>query len=287
MSVSVISLNNGRLQDGPLPSDEYNRLPHVDDMRDVASQNAKAHAILLGMIAAEGLADKFSLHLIHKHFDVPVGRVMVYETIKGKDHSDFVLCSPRVPEKYPNMRGLYFKAVAGGNMVAYEYTTEPGADLSTHSDFVERFAEKSLELGAQDVFALTAIPICAPNRLLTEFEMANVLSTISLSDASWLPGYKRGNATPTDWNASEDYAKYADGSVPGIIQLQCIKEKDDCHYQFDCSTTRSGRHIGHAGDPFSGETPQEIVHSINGEPLQEGTEGFAVVTHALQLIEAA
>jgi hypothetical protein len=26
--------------------------------------------------------------------------------------------------KCPNLRGLYFKAVAGGNMVAYEFTTD-------------------------------------------------------------------------------------------------------------------------------------------------------------------
>lgn len=110
MSLPFSTLNNRRLHEGPLPSAEYDKLPYIDNMADAAAKNPKARAILLGIIAAHGLSDKFSIHLVHKHFDLPEERVMVYETVSGKSHGYFLICSPRIPQKTPNMRGLYFKA---------------------------------------------------------------------------------------------------------------------------------------------------------------------------------
>ncbi|KAI1403313.1 hypothetical protein F4819DRAFT_231133 [Hypoxylon fuscum] len=284
MSLPLNPLNNGRLHEGPLPSAEYNKLPHIDNMADAAANNSKAHAILLGVIAAHGLADKFSIHLVHKHFDLSEGRVMVYETVQRGSHEDFILCSPRIPQKTPNMRGLYFKAALDGTMVAYEFTTDPGIDLSTHEDFVAMFATAVIELGVQDIFALTALSICPTNKVFTEFELGQVGSTVLVSDASWLPPQDVKTATTTDWLATADYAQYADGSVPGIIQLKCTSTRSGAHYNVTCSTTRNGSHLGHARDPFSGQPPQDNVLNINGEVLQEGTEGHAIVSQALQMI---
>ncbi|KAH9890721.1 hypothetical protein F4778DRAFT_773013 [Xylariomycetidae sp. FL2044] len=267
MSSPINSLNNARLHETPLPSAEYNKLPHIDDMREAAANHAKAHAILLGIIYAHGLAGTFSLHLVHKHFDIPEGRIMVYETIKSKDHGDFVLCSPRIPQKMPNARGLYFKATPGGSMAAYEFTTERGADLSANVDFVAEFSSAVLDLGVQDVFALTALSICPQDQVLNEFEMGHVLSTVMVSDASWLPSKDIAESTSTDWVATSDYEKYADGSVPGIIQLKCLETRSNGHYNVTCSRTRNGGHLGHAPDPFSGETPMDTVFTINDEVL--------------------
>ncbi|KAF1828992.1 hypothetical protein BDW02DRAFT_455516, partial [Decorospora gaudefroyi] len=178
-------LNNVNLDETPLPASSYNELPHIDDMKDTASKHARAHAQLLGLIASHGLAQQFSIHLIHKHFDIPEGRVMVYETVRGPNHPDFVLCSSRKPEKVENLRGLYFRALSGGKMAAYEYTTESGEDMSEHADFVAKFAQTVLALGVQDVFALTAKKF--HSGVLTEFEMSDVISTILVSNPTWLP----------------------------------------------------------------------------------------------------
>lgn len=212
---------------------------------------------------------------------------MVYETVSGKSHGDFLLCNPRIPQKTPNMRGLYFKAALDGTMIAYEFTTNPGMDLSTHEDFVATFAAAVLDLGAQDIFALTALSICPKDKVFTEFELGQVRSTVLVSDASWLPARDVETSTTTDWLATADYAQYADGSVPGIIQLKCTTTRSGSHYNVTCSTTRNGTHLGHAPDPFAGQPPQESVLHINGEVLPEGTEGHAIVSHALQLIAVA
>lgn len=47
---------------------------------------------------------------------------MVYETVRGPNHPDFVLCSPRDPVKVANLRGLYYRVFPGDKMAAYEYT---------------------------------------------------------------------------------------------------------------------------------------------------------------------
>lgn len=210
---------------------------------------------------------------------------MVYEKVEGMAHSDFVLCSPRDPRNMPHARGLYFKAAPGGSMVAYEFTTEPGADLSAHEGFVAEFASAALEHGVQDVFALTALSVCPKDKVLTEFEMGQSLSTILVSNANWLPTQGIASSTSTDWAATTDYAKYADGSVPGVIQLKCTVTRSSGHYNVTCSTTRRGSHLGHAPDPFPGETPMDSILSINGEALQEGTEPHAIISRAIQLVE--
>jgi len=198
-------------------------------MHTAAAENAEAHAILLGMIYVHGLADQLSLHLVHKHFDLLEGRVMVYETFEGRHHPGFVLSSPRVPAKCNNLRGLYFQARPLGKMVAYKYTTAPGVDLSGHVHFVAKFAKMVIQLGAENVFALS-VKVPAQG-LFTEFELPDSGSTILVRGApTWL--LEEGTqSTSTDWMATQHYSKYASGpgSVPGIVQLSC-------------STTRSGKH---------------------------------------------
>lgn len=105
--------------------------------------------------------------------------------------------------------------------------------------------------------------------------------------AAYLPrGQDVNTVTSTDWIATADYAKYADGSVPGIVQLECSVTRSGGHYNVTCSRTRHGSHLGHAPDPFAGQQPQDTVHTINGEILREGSEPFAIVSHALEMADA-
>ena len=69
----------------PLPSAVYNSLPHIDDMKSAGLMHRKAMNALLGVITAHSVHDTFSIHLVHKHFDIPGGHVMAYETIHGNN----------------------------------------------------------------------------------------------------------------------------------------------------------------------------------------------------------
>ena len=170
-------------------------------------------------------------------------------------------------------------------MVAYEFTTDPGADLPAHEGFVAAFSKAALEMGVQDIFALTALSICPQNTVLTEFELAQALSTILVSNASWLPDADVATSTTTDWIADDTYTQYADGSVPGIIQLKCTETRSQSHYNVTCSTTRQGTHLGHAPNPFP-DAPMDSVLNINGVPLTEGTEPHSIISLALKMVEA-
>ncbi|KAL4903324.1 hypothetical protein BDW74DRAFT_179743 [Aspergillus multicolor] len=197
METSRFSIRNAYLNEVPLPATEYNRLLHIDDMSTAAAANANAHAILLGIIASHGLEDIFSLHLVPSISTSP-------------------MAVPRTPGRYPNLRGLYFKACADGRtMTAYEYTTEPGADLSAHEDFVKKFASMTIKLGVEDIFALTAHSLCPENSTLTEFEVVHILSTILVAGATLLPAQDIVASTSKDWTPTPDYIEYAGGDAPG------------------------------------------------------------------------
>jgi hypothetical protein len=274
-------LKNVNLGEAPLSATQYNKLPHIDSMRDAAAKNVVAHAQLLGLIALHGLSEHFSIHLIHKHFDISEGLVMVYEAIKGPNHPEFVLCNPRKPNDYANLRGLYFRASPGGKMFAYEYTTEPGKDLSAHADFVSTFARAVLYLGVQDVFALTAKKL--HQDVLTEFEMSDLLSTVLVHNPTWLAqDLEPGQSTTTDWIATPGYSAYANGpnpTVPGIIGLKCLKTRSDRHINVTCSTTRSGTHYGQKSAYGS-----ELL--LDGQPLPKDSEAYTIISHAREIVSA-
>lgn len=275
MASYISGANNANIDESPLLASLYNKLPHIDDMRDIAAKHAHAHAALLGLIYSHGLAEHLSIHLVHKHFDIPDSRVMVYETVEGRNHPGFVLSSPRIPSHCTGLRGLYFQARPDGKMAAYEYTTAPGVDLSTYAEFVAKFARMALDLDVENVFALTVAAL--GDGLLTEFEMADHSARILVKDKpTWLP-QGEAQSTSTDWIATADYAPYADGvgGVPGIVQLKCLQVRSDGHYNVTCSSTRSGSH-------YQGDAD----FMLGGEPVPLDSEPYFIISQAMQMIEA-
>ncbi len=176
--MSCSALSNAKLDESPLSSEAYNSLPDIDAMTRAGDEHQAARASLLALINAHGAGDKFSVHLVHKHFEVPDGRVMVYEPVKGQGHPDFLLCSSRDPLSFApgSLRGLYFRARHDGTMAAYEYTTEAGPDLSGYEHFVLEFARRCIDPGVENIFALSARQ--ATPKPLSEFEFSAAKATI-------------------------------------------------------------------------------------------------------------
>ena len=278
MHPSGNSLNNANLDEAPLIAALYNELPHIDDMRDAATKHAKAHTQLLGLIASHGLSQHFSIHLIHKHFNIPDDRVMVYETVRGSTHPGFVLCSPRPSSTVRDLRGLYFRASEGGKMTAYEYTTELGDDLSAHADFVSKFAGVVLDLGVQNIFALTAGKL--PGDVLTEFEISDLLSTVLVSNCTWLPSDSQ-HSTRTDWMAPPDFSSsvnMAGDRVPGIVSLKCIRERAGKHRTV---TKKKGE-----ASPSQSKTAMADELFLDGQRLDKGSEAYRIICQASAHVEA-
>jgi hypothetical protein len=132
----------------------------------------------------------------------------------------------------------------------------------------------------EDVFALTAVSIRPPDVAVpTEFEMAQVLSTVLVADAGWLAASgAESESVPTDWCATPEYAQFAGGSVQGIVQLRCITTRSGQHWNVICGMTREWRHYQQRNS--SGDS----AIRVNGNIVEKGTEPYAVITHALQLV---
>lgn len=171
-------------------------------------------------------------------------------------------------------------------MAVYEFTIALSVNLVDYTDLVKEFSDTAIRLGVQNIFALTAVSVCPKDKVLTEFEMAHVLSTVLVSDASWLPQDEIVTSTTTDWLATPDYAQYGDGDVPGIIQLKCLQTRSNRHVNVTCSQTRNGTHIGHAPGPDANMPPTEGTIYIDGLAVAKGSEGDMIITSALEIINS-
>ncbi|KFX94061.1 hypothetical protein V490_04540 [Pseudogymnoascus sp. VKM F-3557] len=291
------------LDESPLSAERYNSLPHIDDNKDVATMHESGRNKLLGLISSHKLEGVFSVHLVHKHFDLPENRVMVYEMIKGSaGNPDFQISCPRDPSTCENLHGVYFTAATGGRMVAYEYTTDPLVDISSHNDFFRQFSNLVMELGLQNVYALTLKYLKGPS-LMHEFEMPDLGSTVLVPDSSWIPGAE--GSVSTDWGFSTATGDFSDAAV----RSRCTVTRSNKHYEITkyepddseagdglgggivsltrCTETRSGKHHErpkrHA-EGADGAKSDRLM--INGELLLPGSTVFGIVTHARQLISA-
>lgn len=228
---------------------------------------------------------------------------MVYEMIKGsKDYPEFQISSPRIPSSCENLHGVYFRADTGGRMVAYEYTTDPLVDISGYNEFFRQFSNLVMELGLQDVYALTSKYVEGPP-LLHEFEMPDLGSTVLVPDASWIPGAE--SSVSTDWGVSTISLDFNNA----VVLTRCTVTRSNKHHEVTkyepddsstndasgggiitltrCTETRSGKHHERPKRHVKGmeESGSEAL-MINGELLLPGSAVFSVVSHARQLISA-
>ena len=214
---------------------------------------------------------------------------MVYETVRGPNHPDYMLCSPQNPEKYNNIQGLYYQVCLDGTMAAYEYTTDSIQDISKYSEFVAEFAVAVLRLGVKDVFALTAKQ--PETKRFSEFELSDLCSTILVANPSWLPN-TAGNSTSTDWISSASIGPHIrndERKKDGIITLtDCTKTTSGGHYNFTCSKTRDGTHYQQkpaTWEDNGGKVQEQLF--LDGELVPVDSEPFIIINSARKIIECS
>ncbi|KAI0563683.1 hypothetical protein FGB62_36g122 [Gracilaria domingensis] len=223
------------LENGFFPSTEYNLLPHIDELSEYVVQKSKALRNLLSLIETSGLQSVFSVHLVHKHFDVSPGHIMVYETVKLTNAVEVQICRPRLPEKVADINGVYYKAHKNGKMASYEFTTDAVVDISPYEKFVEAFHAALVRLEVVDIFALTVRRLADVPQLY-EFEVPQYRSTVLVSDRNWFRNAVSSQIT--DWGARSLQAESCDY----IIKVGCIVTRSGKHHGQYCLRTRSGKH---------------------------------------------
>lgn len=191
-----------QLNEFPITSAQYNSLPYVNDSHNsaMAPDGEEAKVALLKLIADHGLDDIFSLHLLHKHFDVAESKVMVYTTVSSPQHPPFEILSPRKLETVSSLNGKYFYTTSDGNMRAYEYTADAQPDIYQYTNFVSIFSQAIVKLGMQRVFALGVRPVSGL-RDCSEVEIDFYQATVFIEDLD-LP-----DSFQTDWTNADDATK--------------------------------------------------------------------------------
>ncbi|KAH9902142.1 hypothetical protein F4778DRAFT_110555 [Xylariomycetidae sp. FL2044] len=226
---------NDNLIGKPISAAEFNALPHVQKMKEKTVELQSQREQLLRLIAENGVSDIFTVHLIHKHYDVEKGQVIVHVPHKGQGCPDFTIGRAH-PASTEGARGLFFIASPEepGKMYAYEYTTAPADDLSRHGDFVAKFAIETLRLGVREVFALA---VNAPDKNIVEVEIPRYKATVSF-DGNAFPEFAQLKSWAVTWGPQK-LRPSTPLTVPGVQTLSDGKE----HY-IDSRTGNHGTHKG-------------------------------------------
>lgn len=187
----------------PLSSAEYNALPFADTAQDDTTPETAAATRdkLLKLISDHGLSDVFSVHLLHRHFDVPEAQVMVYVNVLGPNHPTYQILAPRKPKNTPNLQGRYFFAATDGSMKAYEFSSEPQPDINQYHSFCSLFWKEVTRLKAQEIFALGVRPYFSLTNA-TEIEIPDANATV------FVENFELNGSFETDWtNPSEQWTE--------------------------------------------------------------------------------
>lgn len=159
--------------DSVLPAEVYNRLLIDHDateqsaLLELKSQHVPALAKIL---AVHGVSDYVELHLLHRHFVLQEGEVMLHKPLvipgSGADTSITVDIAKAVPcpnSAKPSLFPLMWMASSTGGLVAYEYGalqngSEPRKimDISQKSwdAFAQDFCAQVQAAGLQDIVSL-------------------------------------------------------------------------------------------------------------------------------------
>ncbi|KAF3895174.1 hypothetical protein GTR04_5646 [Trichophyton interdigitale] len=262
-----------------LPADVYNTLPRVNLAKvDEEEQKwAAARGALLQTISDYGLEDVFSLHLLHRHYDLPASHAMVYEQSPYPPSDDlpfFEICRPRCIhslEAARKPRGkFFFYRQDTETMSAYEHTTEIGPDITSpaYESFIDDFCRVLLKLKAENVFALSLSSPSENSRILYETEVPAYKATLRLEKADWVP-----DGFNTDWISST-------GEMGGVYP-RCVPR--GANKPGDKHSRR--RNSEHHRTEFIGPTDSTSVGVIwDGKNLDNESVAYSVLLKARELI---
>ena len=255
-----------------LSSAEYNTLPFVDTAHEdtTTKDAAAAREKLLKLISDHGLSDIFSVHLLHRHFDVPEAQVMVYVTVIGSNHPTYQVMAPRNPKDVPSLRGRYFFAAPDGSMKAYEYSSEAQPDITQHHSFCSSFWGEVTRLRMQNVFALGVRPFSALTNC-TEIDIPDALATVFVENLDLAGSFE------TDWTVP---SKRWDGALP----LNQARSGIRCKRSY--KPRGRTKHSAMGPEIWAKDEQGNDVLDLEGHCLPSGCGAFNVLTNAMHYVSA-
>lgn len=159
-----------------IPTEAYNSLLTPLDADSSSEGLDPVKQRLLDIVTRHGLADKFGVRLIHKHFDLNNGEIPVFRTIDVQGICTAIFMGPVRDNSLGPVFGKNFLLDPDGAIVPFEYTTSPCEAPSEYPGFVEEFAQELLVSNAGKVLGLCTHP--KGPEPYTEFELPELRRVI-------------------------------------------------------------------------------------------------------------
>lgn len=132
----------------------YNSLPDDGDQRQVSEAHLQD---ILRLILANGVEDKFGVHLIHGHLQLGKGEVMFGKPLTSRDVRG-VWTRPTTDLDLNNVHGHIFTLNLDGQFTAYEYHEGPLPVMNPNDNiFVSQFGAFLQNHGLADLLGLQVL----------------------------------------------------------------------------------------------------------------------------------
>lgn len=257
-----------------ISSSAYNNLPHIHDVSDVPQNDSRDLDDLRALLVKYEVPKSVSIRLIHKHFDVEEGEVMLFENVTVPSKGSVQLMRPVELTEAARLRPIHYFVDEDGSLQSYEYATCEVADISSFQTFLVEFCLFVAEHGLQRKFGLKVNPESddQPKISWTEYELPEKRSTILIPEGMPKPEGEYDVSVSTEWGGNYDHSGTSDPSL------------QSCSHCFHCSHCSHCAHCAHwkldndgGCSRFANDTNDETLY-LGGQRILPGTPVYAIVS---------
>jgi hypothetical protein len=249
----------GPVKDNFFPVSEYNRLPFIEEMHQVAENHKEDLDYLCGLLKKHSLPPSVCIKLIHIHFHLNEGEIMAFSQFSAPPHGQIPFLGPMMNQTTSQYYGSHYLVDNAGDLQAFEYTTiERGVDLVAYPAFVAEFCAAVVQRSLQHKLGLAIKTGAAAHGSWIELDFPEKRATFLIPSHISLPKSEHVVQTTTK---TQFYP-------PGELSSQTCSHTEHRHSEFSAP-----------GD----ETLVEGVSTKNGlfltgMPLESGTAFYGVVS---------
>ena len=254
-----------------VPFDIYNSLPHIEQVATTLDDHSEDLNVLRQLLTKHEILKDVSIRLIHKHFDIQDGEVMVFSKVDLPYYGTIQTMKPVLPSPDDQkLRGINYFANDQGSVQAYEYAECEVPDMEKFACLLQEFCGIVTERRLRHRFGLKLKVEDELDRISwTEFEFHEKRSTIMLQEGMPMPEGTFDHVVSTEWNSS---------MIDDDNDSRTCKHKKTCrHGPTVCShCTHCSRHERESRHDI-GDDGRETIFYLGGQRIVPGTSIFGLI----------
>lgn len=162
---------------------EYNALSPITEASRVLDDHSHDLKVLRSLLVKHKVPNYVCIRLIHKHFDVNAGEVMLLKDLEIAERGRLSVLRPTQAATAPALHGIHFLVDDDGQLQPYEYSTLLSPDTSVLEPFFAEFCDVVLKRGLQQKLGLKIDRPSKTDKVgWTEYEFAEDRSTMMIPE---------------------------------------------------------------------------------------------------------